>query len=267
MRLITIRISHFSERARWALDRFGVAYVEEPYMPLFHFGGVARATRGRGGREDRHSSRFSTPVLVTDEGLTLCDSGEIVRWVDDSFGSPESTLYPAGLRDEVNAFEREVHDRLGGHARRVAYHIAFGNPVLLGRLAARNVGALQARLFQLAAPAVIYGIQRRLEVQKRYPSSLDKVHTFLDELDARVSGRAYTFGDRFSAADLTLSALLAPLVLPSRAEGFGASLPELGELTSAGAAFVREVRERPVGQFCLRMFATERGTRRVPCSP
>ena len=267
MRLITIRISHFNERARLALDRFGVAYDEEPYMPLFHFAAVARVTRGRGGKEDRHSSRFSTPVLVTDEGLTLCDSGEIVRWADDSFGSPESTLYPPALRDEVAAFEHQVHDRLGGHARRVAYHILFGNPALLGRLAARNVGAVQARLFQLAAPAVIYGIQRRLEVQKRYQVSLDKVRTFLDELDARVAGRAYTFGDRFSAADLTLSALLAPLVLPSRAEGFGASLPALDELSAEGAAFVREVRERPVGQLSLRMFATERGARRVPCSP
>ncbi len=54
-----------------------------------------------------------------------------MRWASDGFGTSESTLCPDGLRAEVEAFERQVHDRLGGHARRVAYQIAFGNPALL----------------------------------------------------------------------------------------------------------------------------------------
>jgi hypothetical protein len=74
MRLITIRFSHYNERARWALDRLGVAYEEEPYMPLFHVLAVARATRGRGGSADHHSTRYSTPVLITDSGRVLTAS-------------------------------------------------------------------------------------------------------------------------------------------------------------------------------------------------
>ena len=34
--LITICFSHFNEKARWALDRFGVAYRESGYLPLLH---------------------------------------------------------------------------------------------------------------------------------------------------------------------------------------------------------------------------------------
>jgi glutathione S-transferase len=267
MRLITIRISHFNERARWALDRFELEYEEEPYMPLFHYAAVARVTHGRGGQVDRHSSRFSTPVLVADNGRVLCDSALIVRWASDSFGTPATTLYPASQRGAIEQFEDRARDQLGPHTRRVAYSIAFSNPALLASLAERNVGALQARAFRYAAPVVIAAIRRGLHVDERSAASLDKVRGFLDEVASGLGTQRYLFGERFTAADLTLSALLAPLLLPSRAEGFAATLPELDELSESSAALVREVREHPVGRFCLRMFATERGVRRIPCAP
>ncbi|HET6281472.1 MAG TPA: glutathione S-transferase N-terminal domain-containing protein, partial [Polyangia bacterium] len=36
LRLITIPISHYCEKARWALDRAGAAYVERKYLPVAH---------------------------------------------------------------------------------------------------------------------------------------------------------------------------------------------------------------------------------------
>jgi glutathione S-transferase len=267
MRLITIRISHFNERARWALDRLQVPYEEEPYMPLFHMPAVARATRWRGGRADRHSSRFSTPVLIMDAGRALCDSGEILRWASDTYGTPETTLYPAERRSEIEAFEARAVERLGGHTRRVAYAIAFQRPELLASLAERNVGAWQARAFRAAAPLVLAAIRRRLQVDERQAASLATVRDFMDEVAGSLDSRRYLFGDRFSAADLTLSTLLAPLVLPTRGEGFSASLPRIDELSERGASLVREARAHPVGRLCLRMFAEERGRRQIPCLP
>jgi glutathione S-transferase len=267
MRLITIRISHFNERARWALDRFALEYEEEPYMPLFHYAAVARVTHGRGGQVDHHSSRFSTPVLVTDNGRVLCDSALITRWVSDTFGTPATTLYPTARRAAIEELEDRARDQLGPHTRRVAYAAALSNPALLASLAERNVGALQAQAFRYAAPLVISAIRRGLHVDERSAASLDKVRAFLDEVAARLGERQFLFDDRFTAADLTLAALLSPLLLPTRAEGFAASLPAIDELSESSAALVREVREHPVGRFCLRMFATERGVRRIPCEP
>src|SRR5207245_725283 len=59
-RLVTIPISHFCEKARWALDRAGVEYVEHPHLQLVH---VVAARLAGGGR--------TVPVLVTDEGEVL----------------------------------------------------------------------------------------------------------------------------------------------------------------------------------------------------
>jgi glutathione S-transferase len=60
-RLITIPISHYCEKARWALDRTGVAYVNRGHMPLLHWA----STVPRGGR--------SAPFLITSVG-TFKDS-------------------------------------------------------------------------------------------------------------------------------------------------------------------------------------------------
>ena len=34
--LITIPVSHYSEKVRWALDYLGLPYIEKPHMPPFH---------------------------------------------------------------------------------------------------------------------------------------------------------------------------------------------------------------------------------------
>ena len=57
-RLITIPISHFCEKARWALDRAGLEYDEER-----HVQGVHRfVARGAGGSG-------TVPVLIAAEGV------------------------------------------------------------------------------------------------------------------------------------------------------------------------------------------------------
>src|SRR3954447_17471412 len=69
--LVTIPISHYCEKARWALDRAGVAYVERRHLPALHRVAVRRA----GGR-------LTAPVLVCPEGRVVCESADIVAWAD-----------------------------------------------------------------------------------------------------------------------------------------------------------------------------------------
>ena len=44
--LITIPLSHYCEKARWALDRVALPYREEPHAPLFHRLATKRNERG-----------------------------------------------------------------------------------------------------------------------------------------------------------------------------------------------------------------------------
>ena len=265
-RLVTIRFSHYNEKARWALDRYRVAYLESPWMPVFHILGVVAATRGRGtGRADRASSRFSTPVLITDNGTVLRDSADIVRWVSDRYAGPGSDLYPT---DEVGRLETQLHDDLGPHTRRCAYFYGLGDAALVAQLARRNVSAVQAAMFIALRPLLqrllVRGLRLGPETAQR---SLERIHRTLDEIEPRLEGRRYVVGDRFTAADLAFACMLAPAILPSPAEGYGGYLPPLERVPPAAAELAHEIRDRPAGRFALRLFAEERGERQIPCAP
>jgi glutathione S-transferase len=252
--LITIAFSHYCEKARWALDRAGVPYRERRFMPAFHLPSVALALVGTGrGRPDRVSTRFSTPVLRGPDVL-LTDSSEIVRWADEHHG--REGLYAS---PEATALETHFGTALGPHTRRVVYWFALRDPTLMVEMAKDNVGSVQAGLFALARPFVGLLVGRKLRVHEAgYRRSLESVETVLGEVDARLSdGRRYLLGDRFSAADLSFAALLAPVVLPGP-DQFGAVLPKIDRLAPEMQDWITRLRERPAGRFASRMFAEER---------
>ena len=254
-RLITIRFSHYNEKARWALDRYRVPYREEGYMPLIHFAATLPLTAHHGpGKKDAVSSPFSTPVLVTDEDRCIRDSSEIVRFVSDRYA--DGALYPT---DEVSLLDRRFHDDLGPHTRRVAYFHAFADPALLGKLADRNVSAEQARLFKALYPVVKQVIRRNLRVDRSGADrSTVKVRALFEEIGERVRGRRYLVGETFTAADLAFACMAAPALLPTPEEGYGACFPRVEEVPEEIAGLVRELRASEAGLYALRMFATER---------
>jgi glutathione S-transferase len=83
VRLITIPVSHYCEKIRWALIRSQIPFVEDRHMPPFH----QFSTKRVGGT--------SVPVLVTDNQV-LTDSADILRYIDE-ISPVELKLYPLAL--------------------------------------------------------------------------------------------------------------------------------------------------------------------------
>jgi glutathione S-transferase len=110
LRLVTIPISHYCEKARWALERAGLAYREEPHVQGLHR--IAARLAG-GGR--------TVPVLVTPEGA-LGESVEILAWVDERT-PPEQRLFPADPHERraVERVCRRLDEVLGPRGRRLMY--------------------------------------------------------------------------------------------------------------------------------------------------
>jgi len=81
LRLITIPISHYCEKARWALERAGLSYREQRHVQGVH---RLAARRAGGGR--------TVPVLVTPERV-IGESEQIVAWADELL-PPEQRLLP-----------------------------------------------------------------------------------------------------------------------------------------------------------------------------
>lgn len=259
-RLITIRPSHYNEKARWALDRFELAYDEEPWLPMLHYLGSGRVLLPRRlGQADKQSTRLSTPILVTDD-RTLTDSSDIVGFVSTYVGDPARSLY---WSSEAIELDRHFSGQLGADTRRLAYHYLLPEQALLEQLAHRNAGPVQARAWIALTPLIRELVTRKLQV---YPDkvarSRDRIVAEFERVGERLAdGRRYLCGDRFSAADLSFAALASLAVLVSRDEGYGAWLPSIDQAPSEYAAFARTLRATRAGEFVLRMFAEERGRR------
>ncbi len=251
-RLITLAFSHYNEKARWVLERFALPYQEEPYLPFFCSMAVAVSTRGRGGAADRTSSRYSTPVLFTEDGRVLTDSTEIVRFAS---GSEASSF----LSPEVDALVDHYGDRLGPYTRVLAYWHVLRHPGMIEQLAKANVSRRQAQIFRKLLPLVRSNLERLLNLSEASrDEAVSRLREELDTTAARLEGDRYLCGDRFTAADLTFAALLAPVLCVTPEEGYGAVLPSIDALDGEARELVEETRAHPAGQFALRMYAEER---------
>ena len=245
--LITIPLSHYCEKARWALDRLALPYREEPHAPLL--------SRVAGG---------TVPVLVHG-GQRFVDSTAILAYADSMCGG--DAIYPRDpqLRSDVAALEERFDQDLGPHARRWIYAQLLPHTRLLRSLWSRGVPAFEARLVPLIAP---FG---RLLVRKSYKvtpqgaqRSLERIRMVFGDVDARLSdGRRYLAGERFSAADITFAALAAPMLLPAECR---AVQPAIDEVPVPMREEILRLRDTDAGRFALRMYSQERGIAR-PDSP
>ena len=246
--LITIPISHFCEKARWALDRAGVDYEERAHLQILHWAAVKRA----------RADGKTVPVLVCGKTV-LSESADILAFADERAPAARR-IYPDDpqARAEIRALEQDFDERLGPEGRRWMYEHMRGQRALVKRYAPTGVPTWQRLGLPVAYGTVAKIIDRYLGVNAESAArGLDAVRATFDEVAERLAdGRPYLAGDRFSAADLTFAALTAAVLMPPE---YGVPLPQPDELPPAMGATVRELREHPAGRFALRMFREERG--------
>ena len=236
-RLITIPISHYCEKARWALDRAGIPYREER-----HVQGPSRIYSKRAGGSG------TTPVLITDDGLSLTESEDIVAYADPSLRQDDP---------EVRRITRWLDENLGKPDRRLIYAHMLPHRELLMSFNNTGVPAWEAATFKVFWAAVYPWANKQLGLK---PGTKERDETLtwhaFDAVGEWLSdGRPYIMGDAFTAADLTFAALSAPVTAP---DGYGTTLPAATLLPDETIAMVARFREHPAGQFALRMYREQR---------
>jgi glutathione S-transferase len=245
--LVTISISHYCEKARWALDRAGIAYDERRHLPAIHRFAVKRA----GGRQ-------TAPVLVCSDGTVIDESSDIVVYADGR--APEgrgSILADPTLAAEARALADDFDARLGPATRLWVYHQMFDYPELVQVSMTDGVPTWQRHTFRYGNKAVAFAVAKVLGVNDENAVAAERTfrEIYADVDDRLADGRRFLVGDAFSIADLTFAALSAPLIAPPE---YGVRLPTVDELPPGMRPTVEELRETPAGQHALRMFREER---------
>jgi glutathione S-transferase len=248
--LLTIPMSHYCEKARWALERLGITYTEVRRLQGFHYIPALLWARSP-----------TVPILRI-EGRTLTDSTEILRHLD-RHASSSTSLFPAD-HPEVAALEARFDDPLGVDSRRWVYDGYFRSGHLneMIDVAAQGAPRWQARALPWLFPLVRRFLTRRLGGLSReiVDAGVTRSRVAFDAVATTLAdGRRYLCGDRFTAADLTFACMGAPYVLPPE---YGIRLPTLDELPDDMRPLATELRAHPAGAFILRLFRDDR-TRRA----
>ncbi len=242
VRLITIPFSHYCEKARWALERCGVAYEEDGQLPLFHY--VANRRAG---------AKRTVPVVVDGEQL-VTDSTDIVAWAD---ARKPGTLLPVGAtRAEALALEDELDQQLGPATRRWAYFHLLPRKDL-DHVITRGVPRWQIVALKVTRPLAVGLLKRGLKIDAAgVERSRAKIEEVFERIARRLAdGRRYLMGERFTIADLTFASLASPILLP-REHPFG--LPQPEEFPAAPQEQIKAWRASPAGAFGLRIYSEHR---------
>ncbi|HEX5225108.1 MAG TPA: glutathione S-transferase family protein [Solirubrobacteraceae bacterium] len=245
LRLITIPISHYCEKARWALDRAQLPYREEGHVQVIH---RVVARRAGGGS--------TVPVLVADDGQVISESADILDWVDRRL-EPGTRLFEGEDAGAARALCARLDERLGPTGRRLIYVHVFARGKAMLDYNNQGVPRWEDRALRAMWPLAQRAVSRLLDIRPGVEVQDEAaVRAEFDNVAALLAdGRPYLFGERFGGADLTFAALAAPVIAPI---DYGVRLPRPDEIGAATAGLVQRFREHPAGAFAVRMVAEHR---------
>jgi len=206
IRLYTFNISHFAEKARWALDRTGIAYEEKVLLPGLHVGTIKRLGQGA----------TSVPALVDGE-RAVQGSTAILDHVDERWLAADQKLTPAEpeLAARVRELEQWLDAEIGEAGRRFFYHHALPHKKFVAPLMAQRGPWWGGMFFGLAYPKVAQAIRGMYRITAETAAADgERLLAAYRRLDEMLAQGPYLVGDRFTRADLTLAALTAPVWRP-----------------------------------------------------
>lgn len=132
--LLSIAVSHYNEKARWAFAYYRVPYVHHLLLPFLHIFTVKPIVDSHvctHQKRDTRVSPWSTPCLAVYDASgsqlqeSFHDSHDILMYLSENFSSSDHVnLYTScGLAkvDEIKSLERHYDEGLGVAARDFAY--------------------------------------------------------------------------------------------------------------------------------------------------
>ena len=242
LKLYTFNISHFSEKARWALDYDGIAYEEKVLLP-----GPHQLVTGRIAR------RTHVPVLEHD-GQHVQGSSAIIDYVAALLGGTRLTPSDPTERARTFGLEKTLDQALGRGIQQVLYSVLLKDRRTVTDLWSSGGPSWARGFYAVAYPAIALAAKRLYKTTdvEGVERAKQRFVTTFDKLDAVLARQPYLGGDTPNRSDITLAALLAPLCRPPEHRvKWPAMPPELADL-------VASLSSRPTWNHVLRMYRVHR---------
>jgi glutathione S-transferase len=243
--LYDFTFSHYSEKARWALDFKGVPYTPRHLLPGFHM----RTTR-------KLAPRSSVPILKTDNAV-IQGSTEIITFLDQTF--PERSLTPPDPQDAASALEWEKYldVEIGVTLRCWFYHHTLPDRDRALKFLCTDATWFQRSLFALSFAPIRTKMTQLMNINAETASSAERRFALaFDRLDQALERGPFLVGNRFSRADLSACSLLWPLCRPGESESEVEAL-----LSPAVRALRKQLQHRRFYRWVIERYREDRAPR------
>ena len=198
-------ISHFCEKARWALDYKELEHKKVTLLPGLH----VRKTKKVAGK--------SNVPLLNHGDNNIQGSTNIIDYLDLKFDW--NMLTPGDPEQKKQALEWETFadKNLGPQVRLVIYHIILDYPDLVIPFMTQGGPWYGPFVVKKMFPKLQEKMRKLMKIDDETAAkSNQQVIKVVDDLASHYANNNYMVGDQFSRADLTAAALLAPIVMPKK---------------------------------------------------
>lgn len=239
-----------TEKIRWLLDYYGIPFEDRRIALSLYFIWVNLINFPK--------FRKSVPYLIDKQNQLFFGRPKQLLEHFDPQQAPNKQLLPPLDQHNIQGINSNI-EKIGSVVRLWAYsHITPEKEIFLGSITA---GAPQP---QKNTTRFLYPIIKAY-ANKTFPPDSQQVaeahHTLVtafDQLDILFSDqRPFVLGKKFSWLDIELCVHAAPCVMAEEYAG-GGVFPELIDLPEAMRPLVEAFRQRPSGQYVLRMYREQR---------
>jgi glutathione S-transferase len=218
LELYQFPISHYCEKIRWALDYKGLDYNKINWLPGLHL------------RSAKKIAPTSNVPILKQGGTIIQGSAQIIDYLDATFPEHALGFEDPHLNAQAKEWERFADEHIGPHTRRIIYHDLLNYPDLVIPLFAHEGPWYSNFYFKLAYPKLTQIMRKVMKInandvaasKEALQNALTKLNDMLNSKQGLAGEPVYLVGNRFSRADLSISALLAPLFL---ADKYGLNWP------------------------------------------
>ncbi|KAL3938710.1 MAG: hypothetical protein SGARI_001636 [Bacillariaceae sp.] len=235
IRLITIAVSRYCEKARWVLDMLEADekspyyFSEDSHPPGLHSYEPLKVSKEQASMTPMIAYKDVDATKTSNEDETVMwESSKILKTFKPS-------LYPSEIASETEAMEDELGRRLGPSLRCIAYYHLLGDLEKYQKVAEaaaadpRKMSKIEATLWGKFLPkGLAQGIWKALKINDDTNISSEKdIRALFQEMSTRLDknggkylmdppGGKKSYG--FTAADLTLASLAYPFLLLAAAD-------------------------------------------------
>lgn len=209
MKLYQFPISHYCEKARWALEFKNAAFQQINVPPGLHrFLIKCKATSA--------IEPITVPLLLSGSEV-IQGSGEIISYIDRVI--PDKLLGFSNQKLQKEALELEyfLGETVATLFRSLAYNILLNDRKTLIRFWSSDGPFYTQAWLTLAMPFLARAIRQMYKTDSIYIADYkNQFNHALDRLDTLCESRKFLVGERFSRTDLTMAAILAPMDFPKQ---------------------------------------------------